>query len=200
MKKIIYLILFMPFLLVGQIPMALEESLVAQTKLNEEFSNEETSILVPEDFKVFKGLQFYPLDEKYRVKARFVRTPGELPFLMPTTTERTPEYVKYAQLHFTIDGKELTLDVFRSTQGYDQPGYEDYLFLPFTDLTSGDGSYGGGRYLDLRIPENDTIILDFNKAYNPYCVYNHKYSCPLPPQQNDLPIRIEAGVKDFVKD
>lgn len=200
MKKIIYLILFMPFLLVGQIPMALEESLVAQTKLNEEFSNEETSILVPEDFKVFKGLQFYPLDEKYRVKAQFVRTPGELPFLMPTTTERTPEYVKYAQLHFTIDGKELTLDVFRSTQGYDQPGYEDYLFLPFTDLTSGDGSYGGGRYLDLRIPENDTIILDFNKAYNPYCVYNHKYSCPLPPQQNDLPIRIEAGVKDFVKD
>lgn len=175
------------------------ESLQAQIKLNSEFANPETTILTPEDFRTFKELDFYPIDEKYIVNARFVRTPDEKPFLMPTTTARTPEYVKYGEAHFSIDKKEFVLSLFKNTQPYNEPGYEDYLFLPFTDLTSGDGSYGGGRYLDQRIPEGDTFVIDFNKAYNPYCAYNPKYSCPIPPKENDLLIRIEAGVKNFGK-
>lgn len=175
------------------------ESLQAQIKLNSEFANPETTILTPEDFRTFKELDFYPIDEKYIVNARFVRTPDEKPFLMPTTTTRTPEYVKYGEAHFSIDKKEFVLSLFKNTQPYNEPGYEDYLFLPFTDLTSGDGSYGGGRYLDQRIPEGDTFVIDFNKAYNPYCAYNPKYSCPIPPKENDLLIRIEAGVKNFGK-
>lgn len=175
------------------------ESLQAQIKLNSEFANPETTILTPEDFRTFKELDFYPIDEKYIVNARFVRTPDEKPFLMPTTTTRTPEYVKYGEAHFSIDGKDFVLSLFKNTQPYNEPGYEDYLFLPFTDLTSGDGSYGGGRYLDQRIPEGDTFVIDFNKAYNPYCAYNPKYSCPIPPKENDLLIRIEAGVKNFGK-
>lgn len=175
------------------------ESLQAQIKLNSEFANPETTILTPEDFRTFKELDFYPIDEKYIVNARFVRTPDEKPFLMPTTTARTPEYVKYGEAHFSIDEKEFVLSLFKNTQPYNEPGYEDYLFLPFTDLTSGDGSYGGGRYLDQRIPEGDTFVIDFNKAYNPYCAYNPKYSCPIPPKENDLLIRIEAGVKNFGK-
>lgn len=175
------------------------ESLKAQIKLNSEFANPETTILTPEDFRTFKELDFYPIDEKYIVNARFVRTPDEKPFLMPTTTARTPEYVKYGEAHFSIDGKDFVLSLFKNTQPYNEPGYEDYLFLPFTDLTSGDGSYGGGRYLDQRIPEGDTFVIDFNKAYNPYCAYNPKYSCPIPPKENDLLIRIEAGVKNFGK-
>lgn len=175
------------------------ESLQAQIKLNSEFANPETTILTPEDFRTFKELDFYPIDEKYIVNARFVRTPDEKPFLMPTTTARTPEYVKYGEAHFSIDGKDFVLSLFKNTQPYNEPGYEDYLFLPFTDLTSGDGSYGGGRYLDQRIPEGDTFVIDFNKAYNPYCAYNPKYSCPIPPKENDLLIRIEAGVKNFGK-
>lgn len=175
------------------------ESLKAQIKLNSEFANPETTILTPEDFRTFKELDFYPIDEKYIVNARFVRTPDEKPFLMPTTTTRTPEYVKYGEAHFSIDGKDFVLSLFKNTQPYNEPGYEDYLFLPFTDLTSGDGSYGGGRYLDQRIPDGDTFVIDFNKAYNPYCAYNPKYSCPIPPKENDLLIRIEAGVKNFGK-
>jgi uncharacterized protein (DUF1684 family) len=175
------------------------QSKAAQTKLNEEFANPETSILEPEDFKNFKGLEFYPIDKKYIVKAKFIRTPNEKPFLMPTTTDRLPEYVKYGEAHFTIDGKDLKLNLYKSTQPYDEPGYEDYLFLPFTDYTSGDGSYGGGRFIDARIPKGDTIVIDFNAAYNPYCAYSHKYSCPIPPKENDLKVRIEAGVKDFGK-
>lgn len=175
------------------------ESIAAQLKLNEEFSDPATTILTPKDFKVFKGLEFYPINEKFIVKATLVRTPNERPFLMPTTTARTPEYVKYGEAHFSIDGVDFILSLFKSTVPYDEPGYEDYLFVPFTDLTSGDGSYGGGRYLDQRIPESDTLLLDFNKAYNPYCAYNPRYSCPIPPKENDLLIRIEAGVKDFTK-
>ncbi len=175
------------------------ESKAEQLKLNEEFSNPETTILEPEDFKNFHGLEFYPIDVKFIVQAKFVRTPNEKPFLMPTTTDRRPEYVKYGEAHFLIDGKEFVLNLYKNTQPYKEPGYEDYLFLPFTDLTSGDGSYGGGRFLDQRIPEGDTMVIDFNKAYNPYCAYSSRYSCPIPPKENDLLVRIEAGVKDFGK-
>ena len=166
-----------------------------QTSENEKFSTAETTILTEKDFKNFEALEFYPINLKYRV----IRTPNEEPFLMPTTTDRLPEYVKYGEAHFEIEGKDLKLNLYKSTEPYDEPGYEDYLFLPFTDLTSGDGSYGGGRFLDARIPIGDTIVLDFNKAYNPYCAYNSRYSCPIPPKENDLLVRVEAGVKDFGK-
>jgi len=166
-----------------------------QSNLNENFKNPETSILLKEDFEQFKSLEFYPVDMNFRVKAILKRTPNEKPFLMPTTTDRLPLYVKYATLHFSIHGRDFVLDLFQNMEP--KEGYEDYLFLPFTDLTSGDGSYGGGRYIDLTQSEGDTLILDFNKAYNPYCAYNPNYSCPIPPAQNDLKIRIEAGVKDF---
>ena len=189
------------FLILSNVVLAqseLFESEEAQRKLNEEYLDVETSILEPEDFKNFDGLVFYPLDSKYIVKAEFLRTPDEKPFLMPTSTSRLPEYVKYGEAHFIIDGKELALNLYKSTQHYDGSDYEDYLFLPFTDLTSGVGSYGGGRYLDLKIPEGETIVIDFNKAYNPYCAYNSKYSCPIPPEENDILVRIEAGVKNFI--
>ena len=68
------------------------------------------------------------------------------------------------------------------------------------DNTNGEETYGGGRYIDLTIPEGDTLIIDFNKAYNPYCVYNKKYSCPLVPRQNYLRTKVRAGVKNFNKD
>lgn len=168
-----------------------------QSKLNEKFLNEETSILLPKDYEVFEGLEFYSIDLKYRVVASFLRTPEEKPFLMPTTTERLPEYVKFAELHFKIENQNFILEVFQNLNP--KEGFENYLFLPFTDLTSGDGSYGGGRYIDLFEPEGDKITLDFNQSYNPYCVYNTKYSCPIPPEQNDLKIRIEAGIKDYKK-
>lgn len=175
------------------------ESQTAQIELNEEFSNIETTILDPEDFKNFHGLEFYPIDEKFIVKAKFIRTPNEKPFLMPTTTDRLPEYVKYGEAHFNMEGKDFVLNLFKSVAPSKDPQYKDYLFLPFTDLTCGDGSYGGGRFLDQWIPEGDTIVIDFNKAYNPYCAYSARFSCPIPPKENDLLIRIEAGVKDFGK-
>jgi hypothetical protein len=77
------------------------------------------------------------------------------------------------------------------------PEYSKSLFVPFTDMTNGESTYGGGRYLDMEIPEGQTLVLNFNKAYNPLCHYNKKYSCPIPPRENDLDFKVEAGVKKF---
>lgn len=197
MKVIIYLFLvvFSFDLYAQDTSTIVEEIQHYQTELNAEFANPDTTILEKDVFATFKKLEFYPIDLTYYVQAKLVRTPNEKPFLMPTTTDRLPEYVKYGELHFQIDSLDLVLDIFQNTTPKEE--YKNNLFLPFTDWTSGDGSYGGGRYIDVLIPETDSLVIDFNKAYNPYCAYNKHYSCPIPPKQNDLPIRIEAGVKDF---
>tara|TARA_Y100001972_G_C7665965_1_gene336716 strand:- start:894 stop:1499 length:606 start_codon:yes stop_codon:yes gene_type:complete len=168
-----------------------------QKEMDAQLSDEEGSPLDKKELKRFDGLEYYPIDSTYRVKARFIRTPNELPFNMPTTTDRLPIYVKYGEAVFTLNGKEFTLPLYQSQTLLSVDTMEDYLFLPFTDLTNGIETYGGGRYLDLKVPQEDFIILDFNKAYNPYCAYNERYSCPIPPRANRLDIEIRAGVKDW---
>ncbi|MEM9143409.1 MAG: DUF1684 domain-containing protein [Bacteroidota bacterium] len=176
---------------------ALQEILDFQAGLNREFRDPETSPLPDRYRKSFEGLDFFAPDTAYRVRARLVRTPEALPFLMPTTTDRTSKEVVYGIVTFSLHGKNHRLEIYQNPELILEDGYADYLFLPFTDRTNGDQTYMGGRYLDLRIPKSDTIVLDFNKAYNPYCVYNKKYSCPLVHGVNALGARILAGVKDF---
>ena len=79
------------------------------------------------------------------------------------------------------------------------PEYSNHLFIPFNDITNGVETYDAGRYIDLEIPKGDTIIIDFNKAYNPYCAYNDGYSCPIPPEENNLEVEVKAGVMAFEK-
>ncbi len=166
-------------------------------RLNKEYADKNESPLMEEDLIVFKGLDFYPINEKYTVSAEFVRTADEKSFKMKTTGTRTPEYVKYGELHFKLDNRKFKLNVYQNIELIKKEGYHDYLFLPFSDQTCGKGSYIGGRYIDMRIPKSNTVIIDFNKAYNPYCAYNHKYSCPIVPLENDLKTEILAGVKKF---
>ena len=168
-----------------------------QSELNKSYADSLKSPLMKDDLKQFKGLDFYPIDEKYIVEAIFIRTKKEKSFKMKTTTSRTPIYKKYGELHFSIDGKELKLNVYQNVDLKKKPGYDDYLFLPFSDLTCGKDSYIGGRYIDMRIPNSEKVIVDFNQAYNPYCAYNYEYSCPIVPLENDLDIEILAGVKKF---
>tara|TARA_B110000003_G_C16642680_1_gene530788 strand:- start:1648 stop:2256 length:609 start_codon:yes stop_codon:yes gene_type:complete len=168
-----------------------------QKELNLEFLDPTTTVLDSLGQLSFEGLEFYPVTTKYRIKASFKRTPNEKPFLMKTSTDRLPEYVKYGEASFEIEGEKIILNIYQNIKYSKIEEYKDDLFLPFTDYTSGDGSYGGGRYIDLKIPDNEFIILDFNKSYNPYCAYNKKYSCPIPPIENDIVLRIEAGIKDF---
>lgn len=197
MKKYSYLLVFLFSICLNAQEKKLETSLEYQQKLNKEFADSTSSPLTEEDLKVFKSLDFYPIDDKYIVEAKFVKAKREKVFEMKTTTTRLPKYKKYGELHFTLEGKAFKLNIYQNIDLSKKPGYKDYLFLPFTDLTCGKESYIGGRYLDARIPKTDVMIIDFNKAYNPYCAYNHKYSCPLVPLDNDLDIEIKAGVKKF---
>lgn len=166
-----------------------------QADLSRFYATDPKSPLMENDKPDFKGLVFFPVDQKFIVSARFRRTADEKPFKMKTTTDRLPNYQKYGELCFSIEGKELKLNVYQNLDllknGYDK------LFLPFFDLTSGNESYIGGRYIELDIPSGDIAIIDFNRAYNPYCAYNYKYSCPIVPMENDLPVEIRAGVKKF---
>ena len=131
--------------------------------------------------------------------ARLERTPNAEPFLLPSTTREKTVEVVYGVAHFELNGKSHQLEIYQSPELSKREEYRDYFFLPFLDETNGEETYGGGRYIDLTIPDGDSILIDFNKAYNPYCVYNKKYSCPLVPRQNYLKTRVLAGVKDFVK-
>ena len=168
-----------------------------QNKINEEYANPKESPLMAADLVKFKSLEFFPINEKAFVVAQFTRTKKEKPFKMKTSTSRAPAYIKYGELAFTLEGKELKLNVYRDIELSKKPQYKDDLFLPFSDLTSGKESYIGGRYIDLKIPKGNTIVVDFNTAYNPYCAYNYKYSCPLVPLENDLDVAVKAGVKTF---
>lgn len=168
-----------------------------QKNLNIEFADVKTSPLTPEDVKEFKALDFYPINEKFFVIAQLMKSENEKPFGMKTSTDRKPMYVKYGELQFSIDGKSFKLNVYRNIDLSKKEEYKDYLFLPFFDLTSGKDSYIGGKYIDLKIPKGDTIAIDFNTSYNPYCAYSSRYSCPKVPLENDLDIEIKAGVKKF---
>ena len=158
MKVILTLVAFF-WILSVQAQCSEEAAVAYQKQLNAKYANPEESPLTKKDLKKFKSLDFYPIDMQYCVQAKLVRTPDEKPFEMPTTTERKPIYVKYGELHFTLMGKECKLDVFRNVELTKKEEYKDHLFLPFTDLTSGNGSYGGGRYIDLKAPEIYTCKL-----------------------------------------
>jgi len=170
-----------------------------QEELNKEFASEEKSPLTPKDFKGFTTLEFFEIDTTFSITAKFVRTPYETPFIMKTTTSREPIYVKYGEAHFVLQEKKCVLNIYQNQGLKTQPEYEAYLFLPFTDLTNGETSYEGGRFIDLKIPEGDTILIDFNTAYNPYCAYSGRYSCPIPPEENYLELEIPVGVKKYNK-
>ncbi|MCG9793426.1 DUF1684 domain-containing protein [Flavobacterium algicola] len=174
-----------------------QKSLDFQKYLNEEYADASTSPLEPKDLEDFKSLDFYPVNESFFVTAKFIRTKKEKAFKMKTSTSRTPLYVKYGEVHFVLNGKNFMLNLYRDIELSRNQKYKNDLFLPFSDLTSGDETYIGGRYIDLKIPAGDTIDIDFNTAYNPYCAYSHKFSCPRVPLENDLQVKIEAGVKNF---
>ena len=156
--------------------------------------------------EVVKGTEraffrFFTVNENYRVLAKFEKLTDTDGFIMKTSGVKTPKYFRYGVLYFSIDKKQLKLTIYQSQNLLADSVYKNYLFIPFTDLTSGEESYGGGRYLDFFIDDikNNELTIDFNKAYNPYCAYATGYNCPIPPAENDLPLPIKAGEMNFAK-
>ena len=152
------------------------------------------SILTSEERSHFVGVDYYPFDENYQIEGTFKKSRGRK-FEMPTSTERKAIYRRYGYLEFTFEDQLYRLTVYQNVASKRKTTYEGDLFIPFRDATSSNETYGGGRYLDLKIPSSSNVIIDFNLAYNPYRAYSPRYSCPIPPEENTLPIPIRAGEK-----
>jgi uncharacterized protein (DUF1684 family) len=155
------------------------------------FAESSDSPLQSEDKEHFHGLNYYPVDLKYRVIATLVREQNPGIFRVQTTTGDHREYTRIGRLEFELDGQHLSLTAFMPPA--DEPLHGNRLFVPFRDRTSGKETYGAGRYLDLNKRASDEYVLDFNRAYNPYCAYSPYYSCPLPPGENNLAAEVRAG-------
>lgn len=197
MKQSLYFLFFIATLCGAQNTTYQSEISAHRKELNAFYNNKQKSPLTSKEIKKFKGLPFFKTDQKYRVKAKLTYTFNSPITFIKNTDGQTEAYQQYALASFTIDGKKLRLSIYQSKSLQNKRGYENYLFIPFTDATNGKTTYSGGRYIDTTIPEEPTgyITLDFNKAYNPYCAYNSKYTCPVPPKNNHLNIEILAGVK-----
>jgi uncharacterized protein len=143
----------------------------------------------------FEGLKYYPPNPKYKVVATLTPVQNKKMIMLTTNDGKEQRYLEYAYAEFDLDGfhnKLLILEMM------DMGPFRGKLFLAFGDRTSAEETYGAGRYLDVaKVTGSNTLTLDFNKAYNPYCAYAEKYSCPLPPPENLLNIPILAGEKNY---
>jgi uncharacterized protein (DUF1684 family) len=149
-----------------------------------------------------KSLSFYPINKDYRFVANFERVKNGSWFTMETSGSKKQIYRVYGTIRFTIHDTAVKLNIYQSQNLLAVAEYKDYLFLPFTDLTSGEETYASGRYIDLKFEDilDNKVIIDFNKAYNPYCAYvSGKYNCPIPPRENNLTVAILAGEKNYAK-
>lgn len=138
----------------------------------------------------FSGLNYFPIDGSYNVPASIVEDRSNPPVMIELATSRktVDRLVKVGSLSFRLAGEGYTLTAFAAADaGLDR------LFVPFGDLTNRTETYGGGRYLNLTRTATGLYDLDFNMAYNPFCVYDVNYTCPLPPPENRLAIAIRAG-------
>lgn len=197
MKKYIIIFLIFPLWAFAQkmVLKEIREVKKFQESLNAEYLDPKTTPLRGDHFKHFKGHPFFPFNTKYRVVAKITKAEDPQPFEIPTSSGKTKTYREYGKATFELDGKTYRLTLYQSLDLIRQKKYKNYLFLPFRDATNGKETYGGGRYMDLTIPKEDTMILDFNKSYQPYCAYNaHDYNCPVVPEENRLPVEIRAGV------
>ena len=150
------------------------------------------SPIPPSKREEFKELHYYPLNIDYRLELNLHKHDEKTWIQMQIAHSEEQEYVRWGEFRFTLQGKECRLQAYKR-------GEEKWLFIPFRDETSGNGTYGAGRYLDFQ-PEEHYLgdgrwIIDFNKAYNPWCGYNESYTCPLTPPENWLEVPIYAGEK-----
>lgn len=157
------------------------------------FKRGSESPLTDVDKRKFNGLNYYPVDPEMRVNARLTPFQNQTSMVIPTSDNKEKTYIRFAFAEFELK-KQMHKVLLLKAVDDENP---NAVFLAFSDSTSGDETYGGGRYLDLETSSNSRIIIDFNKAYNPFCVFNDTYSCPFPPKENHLNIAIRAGEKEF---
>lgn len=143
----------------------------------------------------FKGLNYFEPDLKFKVNANLISIENKKVVVLPTSDGKEKKYLEYAFAEFSLEGKQNKLLILEIM---DAGPYRGTLFLAFADETSTNETYGAGRYIDLKkVPGASSMVLDFNKAYNPYCAYSDNFSCPFPPKENVLTIAVKAGEKKY---
>ena len=164
----------------------------------EEFINHPRSPITAADTGF---INFFPANHSWNIIANFTETPDSKAFELPTYSGLTRTYRQYGILDLHHKGIDFTLSIYQNLGLMKNNAYENYLFLPFTDSSNGETTYEGGRYLDFTTGDihNNTLHVDFNKCYHPYCAYSDGYNCPVPPAENRLKIEIHAGEKMFLK-
>ena len=157
------------------------------------FGADQHSPLTPKQRHKFSGLSYYPENHHLRFALKLEEFPDaeKETIQMVTSTGDSQPHVRWGWLRFVVDGETVSLTVYRGIDG-------DELFLPFADVTTGRETYGAGRYLEIVPMDGGLHLVDFNYAYNPYCAYNPRWSCPIPPMENRLKVPICAGEKLFV--
>ena len=137
----------------------------------------------------FEGLAYFPVEARWKVRAFLRKAEFRPAMVLATSTGEPRSVLQEGRLEFEAEGKKLML------QAYGLEGDEGRLFIPFKDLTTGKETYGAGRYLEAEKESGDSVWLDFNLCFQPYCAYNDAYSCPLVPAENTLPVAVRAGEK-----
>ena len=170
-----------------------------QKELNSTFKDVTKSPLSKKDRQNFISLDFFDFDSSYVVNAILKPYQKDSIFDMKTNTERMHKYNKFGKIKFSLNNTYFELNVYKDQELINDLTNIDDLFLPFYDNTNGITTYSGGRYIDIKASQDSLISIDFNRAYNPYCVYNYKFSCPLVPIENYIALEINAGVKDYNK-
>jgi uncharacterized protein len=154
------------------------------------FKKDRQSPLDSQEKKVFSGLHYYPENPDLRFDLVLEKVPEPEQVVLPTSTGDHQEYWHVGQIHFSVQGQTVLLQVYLAVDGAE-------YFIPFVDATAPAETYGAGRYLEPEDLGNGRLHVDFNLAYNPYCAYNDRWSCPIPPRENRLAVRIEAGEKKY---
>jgi uncharacterized protein (DUF1684 family) len=155
---------------------------------DEFFEFDPHSPLASEQKNSFSGLNYFPVNEKLRFELEVEKFEDQRSIPMQTSTGDLRTFIRFGQIHFSVDDELATLTVYSNEHGF---------FIPFVDSQAGGDTYGAGRYLDPELNAAGKIVVDFNFAYNPYCAYNELYSCPIPPAENRLSVALKAGEKNY---
>lgn len=166
----------------------------ARQEKTDSFRRVQGSPLSSEQREVFDSLRYYAPNKDYRLEAALEVFAQRDTIEMSLTDGKADKYLRWGRASFALNKQQHQLTLFLKADGKDST-----LFVPFTDRTNGFATYGGGRYLDVAKPAAGAtdIVLDFNEAYNPFCAYNNGFACPVPPQDNRLPVEIPAGEQAF---
>jgi uncharacterized protein len=145
-------------------------------------------------------VRFYPFKKEFIITASVEELEDQPVFPMITSSGMKKDAQEFVKVTFRFKGKSYTLYGYQLSKLKESTEYADHFFIPFKDETTGNTTYAAGRYLDFKAGDitNGKLVIDFNKAYNPYCAFTDGYNCPIPPKENTLKLAVVAGEKKYL--